>query len=148
VSIALTFRVSWRAAAAARAVSAGFLPVEVVPADGPVELLSELLADGVALSAAELRGAGLLGAALLGSALLGAALLGAALLGGALSLEAVLPGPLGSAVSRGDADGVLGVGDPVGSARAGEVETASVAMAPTRTARGRRCMCTRNHSGR
>jgi hypothetical protein len=143
VSIALTFRVSWRAAAAARAVSAGFLPVEVVPADGPVELLSELLADGVALSAAELRGAELLGAALLG-----AALLGAALLGGALSLEAVLPGPLGSAVSRGDADGVLGVGDPVGSARAGEVETASVAMAPTRTARGRRCMCTRNHSGR
>jgi hypothetical protein len=138
VSIALTFRVSWRAAAAARAVSAGFLPVEVVPADGPVELLSELLADGVALSAAELRGA----------ELLGAALLGAALLGGALSLEAVLPGPLGSAVSRGDADGVLGVGDPVGSARAGEVETASVAMAPTRTARGRRCMCTRNHSGR
>lgn len=119
--------------------SAGFLPVEVVPADGPVELL----ADGVALSAAELRGAELLGAALLG-----AALLGAALLGGALSLEAVLPGPLGSAVSRGDADGVLGVGDPVGSARAGEVETASVAMAPTRTARGRRCMCTRNHSGR
>jgi hypothetical protein len=143
VSIALTFRVSWRAAAAARAVSAGFLPVEVVPADGPVELLSELLADGVALSAAELRGAELLGAALLA-----AALLGAALLGGALSLEAVLPGPLGSAVSRGDADGVLGVGDPVGSARAGEVETASVAMAPTRTARGRRCMCTRNHSGR
>jgi hypothetical protein len=143
VSTALTFSVSrLAAAAAARAANDGFLVLGVPSGDGAAEPLSESPGDGAELS----------GAALLGWALLEWALLESALLGCLLASEAVPPGTFGSAVCWGDADvdaGVgEGVGDPFGSAMAVDDETASVAMAPTRTARGRRCMCTRNHSGR
>src|SRR4051812_21174556 len=123
LSTALILKVIWRAAA--RATTDGFV-LRLVAVVLPVGAGDGVLSDDP----------GVLDAALLAAVVLGAALLGCAL------PEAALPEELGPDGGCGVADSGEGVGDTGGSATAGAVETARPTMAPTRTARGRRCMCT------